>query len=218
MSFTQRYKQNIIDLLNKNTNKNKNANVIPKITNNNNNYNHFHIVNIKNSKNQVAVVSEREITSYNHCNNSNMNSYNSFSIFNNKKIKAKVNKKTNTNKIYNKKLMPIFKIHYRNIRKINNCFSDDKIKVNSNYNYKSMKLIRNIDDEINKDLNKNVKFLLLKNDSKHKMINKIERLNFYKKINKVYNDINFINKKNIYFNKSLFLLTPLDSIYQKMEL
>ena len=114
--------------------------------------------------------------------------------------------------------MPIFKIHFRNIRKINDCFSEDKTKFGNCNSYKRMKLIRNIDDEIDKDINRSVKFLLLKNDSKYKMINKMERLNFYKKINKVYQDINFISKKQLFFNRSLFLFTPLDSIYQKMDL
>ena len=72
-----------------------------------------------------------------------------------------------------------------------------------------MKLISGGDDVIIKDIDKNVRFLLLKNDSKLKMMNKIERLNFYKKINKVFDDINIINKKYFYFNKSLIFFTPL---------
>ena len=218
MAFTQRYKKNIMDLLNKNIKTNKDAKNITLKKLNIKDKNNLHILNLKHSIYQKDNINKRAFTPIINNNISNIiSSSNVFSIFNNKKIKTKLNKQNNNMKIYNKNIIPKYKIHYRNIRK-NNCFSNDKTRFDNINHYKKMKLISGGDDVIIKDIDKNVRFLLLKNDSKQKMMNKIERLNFYKKINKVFDDINIINKKYFYFNKSLTFFTPLDSIYKKMEL
>ena len=217
MSFTQRYKLNIMDLLNKNMNRNiksKNKIKIRKINClNQNNKNKLHIVNLKHSIHIKDLTEKKSFTPIHHINISINNMHNTFSIFSNKKI----NKETNRTNIYKKKFIPIFKINYRNIRK-KNCFSFDKSRIENNHNCYNNKLLRNIDDEIKKDIDKNIKNILLKNNAKYKMENKMERINFYKRIQKAYDDINIINKRNLYINKSLFLFTPINGIYQKMSL
>ena len=221
MSFTQTYKLDIMDLLNKNMNRNikiKNKIKLRKINFlNQNKKNKLHIVNLKNSIHLKDLREKKSFTPIHHTNISINNITNTFSIFSNKKIKSKINKEANTKNIYKKKFIPIFKINYRNIRK-KNCFSVDKVRLENNHNCHNNKLLRNIDDEIKKDIDKNIKNILLKNDAKYKMENKIERINFYKRIQKAYDDINIINKRNLYINKSLFLFTPINGIYQKMSL
>ena len=221
MSFTQKYKLDIMDLLNKNMHRDiiiKNKFKLKKISFlNNNNKNKIHIVNLKHSNQLKDLTEKKSFTPIHHTNISFNNIPNTFSIFSNKKIKSKINKETNSKNFYKKKIIPIFKLNYRNIRK-KNCFSVDKTRFENSHNCHNNKLLRNVDDEIKKDIDKNIKNILLKNDSKHKMENKMERINFYKRIQKAYDDINIINKRNLYINKSLFLFTPLNGIYQKMSL
>ena len=221
MSFTQKYKLDIMDLLNKNTNRDikiKNKIKFRKINFLNQNHkNNLHIVNLKHS-NQLRELNEKKpFTPIHHTNISIINIQNTFPFFSNKKIKSKINKEINKKNICKKKFIPIFKINYRNIRK-KNFFSEDKIRFENTHNCHNNKLLGNIDDEIKKDIDKNIKNILLKNNAKYKMENKMERINFYKRIQKAYDDINIINKRNLYINKSLFLFTPLNGIYQKMSL
>ena len=202
MSFTQRYKKDIMDLLHKSALKRKNINEKSNQTDN------THIVNLKHSDLLNNNLSKNKPIYLNNSFYPLKNEFPSVSIFNNKKI----NRATSMNKVYNKKYIPMFKINYRKIRK-NNCFSDTKRF--SNY-YNKTKIL-NIDDEIVKDIDKNIKFLLVKNDAKYKLINKLERINFYNRIKKAHDEINIINKKKLYFNKSLFLFTPFKGIYQRMN-
>ena len=206
MSFTQRYKKNIMDLLKKKSQKRKNIIESAKINLNNQNNKKFNLINIKysnllnvNNKNFPIILNNKYFPS-------NNDFPNNISSLKNKKT----NKATSMNKISNKKYISIFKIYYRKIKN-NTFFSNNKAR----YNYK-MNLIKNIDDEINVDIDKNVKNILLKNDYKYKMINKSERLIFYNKIKKAHDDINIINNKKLNFNQSAYLFTPFKGIYQKM--
>ena len=208
MSFTQRYKKNIMDLLKKNYQKRKKIIECAKINFNNQNKKKSNLINIKysnlftiNNRNLPIIPNKKYYPSNNDF------PHNISSISN-----KKTNKATSMNKISNKKYISIFKIYYRKIKK-NKFYSDNKTRYNSNYR---MNLIRNIDDEINVDIDKNIKNILLKNDSKYKMINKSERLKFYNKIKKAHDDINIINIKKLNFNQSAYLFTPFRGIYQKM--
>ena len=216
MSFTQRYKLDIMDLLMNKDNKIKNKIKLRKINLlNQNNKNKLHIVNLKHSNLIKDLSAKKSFTPIHHTNISINNVPNT--LFSNKKIKSKINKQNTRKNIYKKKYIPIFKINYRNIRK-KNCFSVDRPRCENSHNCHNNNILRNLDDKIKKDIDKNVKNILLKNDSKFKMDNKMERINFYKRIKKAYDDINIINKRNLYINKSLFLFTPINGIYQKMAL
>ena len=207
MSFTQRYKKDITDLLKKNkTLDNKRIKQIKIIKNNfnsiKNNNSFLSIVNLKHYFKQKTFKKNKLATPNNHSENSKMNSL--VSIFSNKRIKSKIDKETNTIKEYNIKLIPI---HKPKLNKNKNAFSYDKIKFNNTYN---KIFLKRINDEIKNDIDTNTKNVLSKNDSKFKLSNKLERLNFYRKIQKAYDEITMIKRKNFIFDKSLFLFSPIN--------
>ena len=207
MSFTQRYKKDITDLLKKNkTLDNKRIKKIKIIKNNfnsiKNNNSFLSIVNLKHYFKQKTFKKNKLATPNNHSENSKMNSL--VSIFSNKRIKSKIDKETNTIKEYNIKLIPI---HKPKLNKNKNAFSYDKIKFNNTYN---KIFLKRINDEIKNDIDTNTKNVLSKNDSKFKLSNKLERLNFYRKIQKAYDEITMIKRKNFIFDKSLFLFSPIN--------
>ena len=160
------------------------------------------IVNLKHYFKQKTFKKNKLATPNNHSENSKMNSF--VSIFSNKKIKSKIDKETNTIKEYNIKLIPI---HKPKLNKNKNAFSYDKIKFNNTYN---KIFLKRINDEIKNDIDTNTKNVLSKNDSKFKLSNKLERLNFYRKIQKAYDEITMIKRKNFIFDKSLFLFSPIN--------
>lgn len=207
MSFTQRYKKDITDLLKKNkTLDNKRIKKIKIIKNNfnsiKNNNSFLSIVNLKHYFKQKTFKKNKLATPNNHSENSKMNSL--VSIFSNKRIKSKIDKETNTIREYNIKLIPIRKPQ---LNKNKNAFSYDKIKFNNTYN---KIFLKRINDEIKNDIDTNTKNVLSKNDSKFKLSNKLERLNFYRKIQKAYDEITMIKRKNFIFDKSLFLFSPIN--------
>ena len=207
MSFTQRYKKDITDLLKKNkTLDNKRIKKIKIIKNNfnsiKNNNSFLSIVNLKHYFKQKTFKKNKLATPNNHSENSKMNSL--VPIFSNKRIKSKIDKETNTIKEYNIKLIPI---HKPKLNKNKNAFSYDKIKFNNTYN---KIFLKRINDEIKNDIDTNTKNVLSKNDSKFKLSNKLERLNFYRKIQKAYDEITMIKRKNFIFDKSLFLFSPIN--------
>ena len=100
MAFTQRYKKNIMDLLNKNMKTNKDAKNITLKKLNIKDKNNLHILNLKHSNYQKDNINKRAFTPIINNNISNIiSSNNVFSIFNNKKIKTKLNKQNNNMKI-----------------------------------------------------------------------------------------------------------------------
>ena len=206
MSFTQKYKKDIIDLLNKNNildKKRKKKIKLFKNNFNNTNKNSFlQIVNLKHYLLNKNLERNKLATPTHLSEHSKINS--EFSIFCNKKIKSKIDKGTNTIREYTAKLIPFYRFNHQ--KKIKN-FSSDKIKFNVTYNKKYF--LKYIDDEIKNSIDINTKYYLSKNDSNFKLLNKLERLNFYKRIQKAYDKINDIKRNNFYFDKSLFLFSPL---------
>ena len=143
------------------------------------------------------------------------------------KIKKGVNDKIN-NKIQN--IKPYIHINYRNHIKNNyyNFFSGEKRKFRNGYYKtklsKSTNCPKRICDGMHyhiKRSNKNndyFKHLLLKNNIiKYKAFDKREALTFYRKINKVYDQISLKNKKNILFNKSTLLFATSDRLNKTIK-
>ena len=218
MSFIPKYQKDISDLLKKN----KKIRLLNKKKSEKNNlcYTARSKVKVLNMKYLLDDFDKNKLNNSNH--NSLNNKYNSItSLFKNKKLvlKLKINKGVN-DKIDNKvqTIKPYININFRNhIKNIyNNSLSGEKRKFKNEYFKtklsKSTNYPKRICDDIHyqiKSSNKNNDYfknlLLKKNIIKYNAFDKREALTFYKKINKVYNQISLINTKNILFNKSTLL-------------
>ena len=223
MSFIQKYKKDIIDLLKRNRNterqKSNKMNLEKfklKINNQFKNRNniltlkHIDILgNFANNKSNAIFIQNSSSTRFGSTNNS--------SFLNNKKNILKVDKGVNTSKTYiQKKKIP--KI-YNRVNRNNNLMSylsDNKRRFNNGNKIKLIKRIKNNNNIFNcnkleKNNDKNyLKILLIKNKNiKYKMFDKKGALNFYKNTRKVYEEINSLREKKFTFNKSTFLFTPL---------
>ena len=226
MSFILKYKKDISDLLKKN----KNIEQLNKKKLEKNNLCHTARSKVKvlNMKYLLDDFEKNRLNNSNH--NTFNNKYNSIntSLFKNKKLvlKLKINKGVN-DKIDNKiqTIGPYIHINYRNHIKNNhnNCLSGEKRKFKSGHFKtklsKSTNYPKRICDDMHyhiKSSNKNYDYfkhlLLKKNIIKYKAFDKREALTFCKKINKVYDQINLINTKNILFNKSTLLFAKSDGL------
>jgi len=207
MSFIQKYKKDINELLNKNMNsdrKYKSKINLRKIYFNNPQKNKVHIVHLKNIN--IFINSSVKMDSNQNLLHSKIKSCNSVnSSSNNKKNKTKINKN----------LIPIYKINYRTLKKNDNYNLFPDIKYRLSKSCCKLKDIKNINEEINNNINKKIENLLSINYSKYKMLNKIERLDFFNKIKKAHDNIKNIKNKTTRFNHSMLLFAPSNGLYQK---
>jgi len=226
MSFIQKYKKDIFDLLKKN----RTIGVLNKNKLEKNNLCHTARSNAK-VLNMKYLLDDFEKNKFNNSNhNSFNNKYNSIpsSIFTNKKLvlKLKINKDAN-DKINNKiqTIRPYIHVNYKNHinNKYYNCLSGEKRKFKNGHFKAKLSKSTNYPKRICDDMhyhitssNKNNDYfkhlLLKKNIIKYKAFDKREALTFYKKINKVYDQISLRNTKNILFSKSNFLFAKLGGL------
>ena len=203
MSFTQRYKRDIIELLNRNLSGDRKKNKLDKIKYRGVFQMGSRIPSLK-YKNKTKISSETHISHI-----SELTFDKALPLFKNQQIKTKLIKNVGTNKEHQKKKpVPIFKITYRK----SNILIQNKIK----FEQKNLRFLKNIDDEINKEMDVGTKSFLSKNNTKFKIANRIERQNFYSRIRNAFDDIRLIKKKNFSFNKSLFLFKPLHGEFKQM--
>ena len=209
MSFIQKYKKDIIELLNKNMNsdrKYKSKINLKKIHFNNPQKNKVHTVHLKNIN--IFINSRLKMDPNQNLLHSKIKSCNSINSSSN-------NNKNKTKTKINKNLIPIYKINNRTLKKKDNYNIFPDIKHRLNKSCSKLKDFRNINEEINNNINKKIEHLLSINYSKYRMLNKIERLNFYNKIKKAHDNINNIKNKTTRFNHSMLLFAPSSGLYQK---